>query len=143
MVNGRQAFFIEVFSKDNLIEEIVFNEAVAKRISERVIALFRDQIKSGAVMPELKAATIALKRKLGRAFPEAPLYATGNLAESLFMASWNPLLISIDSNATVEPSWHFSEDDRYRARGVPFRDPFAGLDDQIDAIIAEEMDRRQ
>ena len=103
--------------KKKLLERIGFTTESAQKIADNISSAFSDKIKSGQLTPTLKAKTIEAKKLKGYSNPQAPLYATGVLADSLSLGEHNNKTIEIVSNSKVLPSWHTN----HRAKGVPKR----------------------
>ena len=101
------------------LDRIGFTEEQSQKITDNIKVAFSDKIKSGQVTPSLKAKSIKAKRLKGYSKPDAPLYGTGDMADSLKLGNHDRYTIEIVSSARVSPNWHMSSK---RAKNVPRRD---------------------
>lgn len=114
-----------VFTKENykevkrvVLDGLALTQEKATKIADKVANEFKDNIESGSVKPSLKPSTMRAKRQKRLSKPEAPLYGTGELANSLKLGAWGPTFLEIVSGAKVAYQWHTTN----RATGVPRRD---------------------
>lgn len=124
--------FIEYFKK-------VFDVA-APRIAQRIIDNWQAEISGGAVLPSLKPSTLKAKTLKGFSKPDAPLLATGELADSLTYEI-NENILQIISNSHVLPSWHGAS--LYESDHLAPNNPKRVVIDEtlVNTIIEEELSK--
>ena len=115
-------------------ERILVNDDKRQKIFAGIKKAYTEAHTSGNITPALKNATVTNKRRRGYSNPTAPLYATGQMAEGIFMGENDGTSIQIVARSHVLPSWHWS----HRAKGIPKRRAL-NLED-ITRIVGEALE---